>query len=126
MREAFDVRSHLHPSRAAGVWLCVLLCLGLCGASFASEGAPAKSEKAALETRSELTKEPHSETPETRRDDTNALTEEVSRLLPERPRIEVKRNNYIDDHIFGKMERDKIPHTGLAADQEFLRRFTSI
>ena len=122
MREAFDVRSHLHPSRAAGVWLCVLLCVGLCGASFASEGAPAKSEKAAVEARSELTKEPHSETPETRRDDTNALTEEVSRLLPERPRIEVKRNNYIDDHIFGKMERDKIPHTGLAADQEFLRR----
>ncbi len=96
--------------------------MGLCRASFAAESAPAKPERAAPESRDELTKDPHSETPETRRDDTNALTEEVSRLLPDRPRIEVERNNYIDDHIFGKMERDKIPHAGLAGDQEFLRR----
>ena len=108
--------------RAAGVWLCVLLSVGLCRVSFASEGAPAKPEKSALKPPSGLTKDPHSETPETRRDDTNALTDEVSRLLPERPRIEVKRNNYIDDHVFGKIERDKIPHAGLAGDQEFLRR----
>ena len=122
MKEAFEVGSQLHLSRAAGLWLCVLLCLGLFHASLASESAPAKPEKSALESRSEPAKEYHPETPETQRDDTNALTEEVSRLLPDRPRIEVERNNYIDDHVFGKMERDKIPHAGLAGDQEFLRR----
>ena len=122
MRDTLEVGFHLHLSRAAGVWLCVLLSVGLCRVLFANESAPAKPEKSALESRSEPAKEHHPETPETQRDDTNALTEEVSRLLPDRPRIEVKRNNYIDDHVFGKMERDKIPHAGLAGDQEFLRR----
>ena len=122
MKKAFEDGSRQRLSRAAGVWLCVLLSVGLCRVSVAAEGVPAKPEKSALKPHSELTKDPHSETPETRRGDTNALTEEVSRLLTERPRIEVKRNNYIDDHVFGKIERDKIPHAGLAGDQEFLRR----
>jgi hypothetical protein len=30
--------------------------------------------------------------------------------------------NFIDRHIFGVMQRDGIPHAGLASDQEFLRR----
>jgi hypothetical protein len=34
----------------------------------------------------------------------------------------VRRNNFIDDHIFGKMERDRIPHAPLASDGEFVRR----
>lgn len=34
----------------------------------------------------------------------------------------VPRKNYIDEHIFGRMERDKIPHAGLASDEEFIRR----
>lgn len=32
------------------------------------------------------------------------------------------RVNFIDDHIFGKIERDGIPHASLASDAEFLRR----
>ncbi len=32
------------------------------------------------------------------------------------------RNNFIDDHIFGKIERDGIPHAAPATDLEFLRR----
>ena len=35
---------------------------------------------------------------------------------------EVPRRNYIDEQVFGRMERDKIPHSPLANDNEFVRR----
>ena len=34
----------------------------------------------------------------------------------------IPRKNYIDEQIFGRMERDKIPHAPLANDNEFVRR----
>jgi len=34
----------------------------------------------------------------------------------------VARRNFIDDEIFGKMERDGVPHAPLSTDREFLRR----
>ena len=34
----------------------------------------------------------------------------------------IARNNYIDDHIFGKMEADNVPHAQLSSDDDFLRR----
>ena len=34
----------------------------------------------------------------------------------------IGRRNYIDEAIFARMERDGIPHAGLATDEEFLRR----
>jgi hypothetical protein len=34
----------------------------------------------------------------------------------------VVRKNYIDEHIFGRMERDKVPHAPLSSDSEFARR----
>ena len=34
----------------------------------------------------------------------------------------IPRNNFIDEQIFGRMERDKVPHAPLATDQEFVRR----
>ena len=34
----------------------------------------------------------------------------------------VRRNNYIDNFIFDKLERDGIPHAPLSSDAEFLRR----
>ncbi len=37
---------------------------------------------------------------------------------------EIARRNLIDDYIFGKMERDQVPHAPLANDAEFLRRVT--
>ena len=64
----------------------------------------------------------HPATPQSQRDQKSALTEEVSRHLPPAARAEVKRKNYIDDYIFGKMDRDHIPHALLATDLEFLRR----
>ncbi len=53
-----------------------------------------------------------------------ALTE---RLLGSEPGAEpgrIERRNYIDEQIFGKMERDGIPHAPLSSDLEFLRRVT--
>ncbi|MBM3740246.1 MAG: DUF1553 domain-containing protein [Acidobacteria bacterium] len=34
----------------------------------------------------------------------------------------VQRVNFIDEHIFGRMQRDRVPHAGLAGDEEFARR----
>ena len=52
------------------------------------------------------------------------LTEAVSPKLPESADAyaPVPRKNFVDEHIFGKMERDKIPHAPLANDEEFIRR----
>src|SRR5690242_6208910 len=50
------------------------------------------------------------------------LTQKVSSQLATGPRIPVQRKNYIDDYVFGRMERDKIPHADLCSDTEFLRR----
>ncbi len=36
----------------------------------------------------------------------------------------VERRNFVDEHIFGKMAQDAIPHAPLATDYEFLRRAT--
>src|SRR6266571_1624067 len=52
------------------------------------------------------------------------LTETVAPSGPASPAsfAPVARKNYIDDFIFGRMERDHIPHAPLAGDAEFLRR----
>ena len=34
----------------------------------------------------------------------------------------VLRRNFIDEHIFGRMQKDGVPHAGLATDEEFARR----
>ena len=51
-------------------------------------------------------------------------TEALSRALPRATATTgaIPRKNYIDEQIFGRMERDKIPHAGLASDEEFVRR----
>ncbi len=48
-----------------------------------------------------------------------ALLFSASACLAETPR-----KNLIDDYIFGKMQRDGIPHAPLATESEFLRRVT--
>ena len=56
--------------------------------------------------------------------DLDQATSKVAARLPHGSpsRGPIPRNNYIDDFIFGKMERDGIPHAGLSSDEEFLRR----
>lgn len=34
----------------------------------------------------------------------------------------VARRNFVDQHVFGRMQRDKVPHAPLASDEEFIRR----
>lgn len=51
------------------------------------------------------------------------LTDKVAPELSSVPRVEpIKRNNFIDDFIFEKIEADGIPNAGLSSDAEFLRR----
>jgi hypothetical protein len=103
------INSH-QPNRWLAVALYASIFSGLCIA----EKPSSKRGKSDMQ--------PHPDSPQAQGPQKTVLTQEVSPLLPRSPRIEVKRKNYIDDYIFGKMERDKIPHAGLATDQEFLRR----
>lgn len=52
------------------------------------------------------------------------LALQTEAFLPGRPAAQgsVPRINFIDDHIFGKAERDGIPHAPLADDATFFRR----
>src|SRR4029077_6256885 len=52
------------------------------------------------------------------------LTQAVSPALPSAAAstAPIPRKNFVDEHIFGKIERDNIPHSPLAGDEEFLRR----
>lgn len=53
-----------------------------------------------------------------------AVTDRLAAPLPAGKSSAVPRRNFIDAHIFGKMERDKVPYAPLATDQEFFRRVT--
>ena len=57
-----------------------------------------------------------------RRQQASQLTEFVASGEPAGDPVDVSRKNLIDEHIFGKMERDGIPHAPLTGDAEFLRR----
>lgn len=52
----------------------------------------------------------------------NRLTEQITRGVGREGNRSVPRRNYVDEFIFGKLEKNTIPHAGLASDAEFLRR----
>src|SRR5207253_8692652 len=56
--------------------------------------------------------------------DLDRQTSQVGPKMPQpsQPPVPVARKNYIDEFIFGKMDRDRIPHAPLSPDTEFLRR----
>lgn len=60
--------------------------------------------------------------PNTSRERTARLTAEFHQNSPAAKAAPVKRQNFIDEHIFAKIEQDKIPHAPLASDEEFFRR----
>lgn len=60
--------------------------------------------------------------PEANRTRAVKLTEEFHKDAPAVTGAPVKRQNLIDEHVFGKMERDRVPHAPLAGDEEFFRR----
>src|SRR4029077_1016780 len=53
-----------------------------------------------------------------------ALTERIAASLPgtNATSAPVPRRNFVDEHIFSKMARDRVPHAALTSDNEFLRR----
>src|SRR6185436_19196551 len=55
-----------------------------------------------------------------------ALTERIAASLPatKASSAPIPRRNFVDQHIFAKMERDRVPHAALTSDNEFLRRVT--
>jgi hypothetical protein len=52
------------------------------------------------------------------------LTADLAKSLPKEGSTlqDTKIHNYVDQFVFGRMQRDKIPHAPLAGDQEFARR----
>jgi hypothetical protein len=58
--------------------------------------------------------------------DAGAATERLAGSLPRGAAKSepLPHSNFIDDRIFGKMEKDGVPHAPLATDQEFFRRVT--
>jgi hypothetical protein len=53
----------------------------------------------------------------------NRLTQAVASALPRAASTApVTKKNFVDELIFGRMERDKVPHAAFAGDEEFLRR----
>ena len=52
------------------------------------------------------------------------LTQAVASALPgaAASSAPIPRKNFVDEHIFGRIDSDKIPHAPLAGDEEFLRR----
>jgi hypothetical protein len=54
----------------------------------------------------------------------SSVTEQIApaRVASAAPTNTVVRVSFIDDHIFGRMKKDNVPHAPLASDDEFARR----
>src|SRR4030095_187283 len=52
------------------------------------------------------------------------ITDQVAKELPANGQAlaRIPRKNFVDESIFGRIERDRIPHSGLSTDEEFVRR----
>jgi hypothetical protein len=52
------------------------------------------------------------------------LTNQLAKAVPGSadPNANIPRKNFIDEYIFGRIEKDKIPHAGISNDDEFVRR----
>ena len=86
--------------------LCGLLLVAPCTGQSPGQALPADHPPAAAEgRRAEMARQ------------TDSLA-----LAKPAPGRDVPRRNFIDDHIFGKIERDGVPHAALADDATFFRR----
>jgi hypothetical protein len=52
----------------------------------------------------------------------SALTHEAASQSAAEQRGPIRHRGFIDDHIFGRMQRDRVPHAPVASDEEFARR----
>ena len=63
------------------------------------------------------------ENPPSAREVAETVTQQAAALRPSGNALDrVVRRNFIDEALFAKMERDGVPHAGLASDGEFARR----
>ncbi len=95
----------------------------ICSAAvYAAEKAPQKPREENLSP--EKFAEIHGSLLAPKKETASGLTERVAKALPsvDTAKFQVKPKNFIDVQIFGKMQRDRIPHAALASDAEFLRR----
>jgi len=50
------------------------------------------------------------------------VTNQVTKGLAGGVAVRIARKNLVDEQIFGRMERDRIPHAAMSTDEEFVRR----
>ena len=99
-----------------------LVFIGLCVASASLAQQPARVEVLPPDRFSEVHAPLFTRPPST---DAGAVTERVSPSGSSAPLTSsVPRRNFVDQYIFGKLERDRVPHAPLATDYEFIRRVT--
>ena len=91
------------------------------GISFADSALGADKKKADM---SVMSPEAHAPLFQPKSNTAGTVTSRVTAGLPQPAATSgrMPRRNFIDEFIFGKMERDKIPYAPLATDQEFVRR----
>jgi hypothetical protein len=105
------------------VWLIALPFLVVSDVSAQTAGDGAQEKKKKTE---QMIEEAHRELFRTKPNaegEAARFTHRVSAGLPGTGGMaKIKRKNLIDEHLFGRMERDGIPHAPLSSDEEFIRR----
>src|SRR4051794_4165925 len=98
----------------------------LASSAFVCLGADSKPDKKApsKSDMSEMPAEVHAPLFQQKTPQAGKLTERVTAELPKPPinSAPVPHRNFVDDSVFGKMERNGIPHAPLSTDLEFIRR----
>jgi hypothetical protein len=104
------------------LFLIAVLCISL---SITAQNTPQQKDEAIPEADIDEFREAHRELFQTqdKAQEVSRFTQEMSKLLPgQAAPAAIPRKNFIDDHIFSRIERDRIPHARLSTDDEFIRR----
>src|SRR5947207_314011 len=121
-REPYNVTTMNSLKLAAMVAMVLFLTLAL-GAQLPPQGRPPSN---APQTTDERLEAAHGQlfSNQDKAKDASRLTESVAGALPNTGAsyAPIPRKNFVDEFIFGRMERDRIPHAPLSGDAEFLRR----
>src|SRR5262249_47171574 len=64
----------------------------------------------------------HPKMPAPHKSGSDAVSRQVTQSVSEPGSKPVPIRNFIDEFIFAKIKKDSIPHAGLCADEEFIRR----
>jgi len=105
------------------VMIAMVFCLSLVVVAQVAQNQPQPAQQPTNDERMEGAHAPVF-TNQDRALEASRLTEAAARALPGTGAsyAPIARKNFVDEFIFGKIERDNIPHAPLAGDAEFLRR----